>query len=161
MHHDDNGSTQATEGCCALPCTGTRATVLVAGDRTEGRFAIVEAVERGGATDPLHVHSREDELVHVLEGRLRFYLDGAWIERGPGDTLLLPRGSEHSHAVVSERARLLILLIPAGLEGSYRELGQPAAGPCVYQDAERLVVVAARYGIDITGPAPPIPLDLT
>ena len=161
MHDDDNGSAQATEGCCALPCTAMRATVLVAGDRTQGRFAIVEAIEHEGATQPLHGHSHEDELVHVLEGRLRFYMDGAWIERGPGETLLLPRGSEHSHAVVSAVARLLVVLTPAGLEGSYRELGQPAAGPCVYQDAERLVVVAARYGIDITGPAPPFPVELT
>jgi quercetin dioxygenase-like cupin family protein len=160
MHHEANGSTHVTEGWCALPCTGTRATVLVSGDRTEGRLAIVEAIEHGGATHPVHVHSREDELVYVLEGRVRFYLDGAWIERGSGETLLLPRGSEHSHAVVSA-ARLLVVLTPAGLEGYYRELGQPAAGPCVYQDAERLVVVAARYGIDITGPAPPIPVALT
>jgi uncharacterized cupin superfamily protein len=121
----------------------------------------VEVVEQGGVVHPLHIHNREDELVHVLEGRLRFYLDGAWIERGPGETLLLPRGSEHSHTVVSDAARLLVLLAPAGLEESCRELSQPAAGPCVYQNAERLVVVAARYGIDITGPEPPNPAELT
>jgi quercetin dioxygenase-like cupin family protein len=128
-------------------------TVLVPGDRTEGRFALVEAVEHAGAAHPLHVHSREDELVHVLEGRVRFHLDGAWIERGAGDHLLLPRGSEHAWAVVSGAARLLVLLAPAGLEGAFRELARLTEGPCMYQEAERLVVVAARYGIEITGSA--------
>jgi quercetin dioxygenase-like cupin family protein len=160
MDRNANGATHTTDGCCALPCTGALATVLVAGDRTAGRFALVETVERGGVAHPLHVHSREDETVYLLEGQVRFYLDGAWIERGAGETLVLPRGHEHAHAVMSDAARLLVLLAPAGLEGYYRELGEPA-GASAYQDAERLVVVAARYGIDITGPAPLDPKRLT
>jgi hypothetical protein len=60
---------------------------------------------------------------------------------------------------MSEAARLLVLAIPAGLDGYYRELGQLSAGPCEYQEAERLVVVAARYGIDITGPPPDVGRD--
>ena len=135
--------------------------MLVAGDRTGGRFALVEAIEHRNAAHPLHVHTREDEMVYLLEGRVRFYLDGKWIERQAGETLLLPRGHEHTHAVMSDAARLVMLLVPAGFEGYYRELGQPVEGPCPYQDAERVVVVAARYGVDITGPAPPYPEGLT
>lgn len=137
-----------------LPCTDTLVTLLVTGERTAGRFALVEAVERRGAAHPLHVHSREDELIYVLQGQVRFHQDGAWFERRAGESVLLPKGHEHTYVVGSAGARLLVVLVPAGLEDYYRELVQPAGGPCAYQDAERLVVVAARYGVDITGPPP-------
>lgn len=154
MHHAAESAAQTTKGCPALPCTETLATLLVTGEETDGQFALVEVVERESAAHPLHVHSREDELVYVLKGHVRFYLDGVWIERGAGEGMLLPKGREHTYEAVSEGARLLVLLVPAGLDGYYRELSQRADGPCVYQDAERLVVVAARYGVDITGPPP-------
>lgn len=154
MDGETDDGRMAREDGDALPCMGSMVTVLVGGERTGGRFALMESVERAGCWQPLHMHSREDEVVHVLEGRVRFWLDDAWIERGAGETLLLPRGREHAHAVASEAARLLVLAIPAGLEGYYRELGQPVRGPCVYQEAERLVIVAARYGVVITGPPP-------
>lgn len=154
MQQNTVGAARERERCFSQPCTGSPVTVLVPGHRTEERFALVEMVERAGAAHPLHVHSREDEIIHVLEGRVRFHLDGAWIERGAGESLHLPKAREHSYTVGPDGARLLVLLVPAGLEGYYRELGRPVEGPCVYQDAERLVVAAARYGIDITGPPP-------
>ena len=61
------------------------------------------------------------------------------------------------YRVESDEARLLIFLLPAGLEGCYRELGQlagePDGGPGKGSDrVERLVATAARYGVEITGP---------
>ncbi len=37
-----------------------------------------------------------DELVTVLEGRLRFLIDGETYELQPGDELLIPKGLLHS-----------------------------------------------------------------
>ena len=156
MSDATNGEQRPLVERVTVPCTGSLVSLLVTGERTKGQLALVEAEERGGSWHPLHVHSREDELVYVLEGQVWFYLDGSWIEREAGESVLLPMGQEHTYAVGSERARLLVVMAPAGLEGYYRELGQPGDGDCVYQDAERLVVVAARYGVNITGP-PPIP----
>ena len=154
MHQETDDLAQAIGKCVVLPCTDTLVALLVTGERTEGRFALIEATERGGTSHPLHVHSREDELVYVLEGHVRFHLDGRWFERRAGDSMLLPRGREHTYAVESELAKLLLLVAPAGLEGYYWELAQPTNGTCVYQDAERLVIIAAEHGIDITGPPP-------
>ena len=141
----------------APPCAGSAVRVLVGGEATGGRLALVETRERRGAGPPRHVHMREDELVYVLAGRLTVELGGAARDCPAGTCLLLPRGGEHTYRVESAEARLLIVLLPAGLEGCYRELGQLTVGPDGAPGAgsdwvERLVSTAARYGVEITGP---------
>ena len=131
--------------------------VPVAGEATGGRFALVETRARRGEGPPRHVHTREDEVVYVLEGRLTVYAGEEPLDAPAGSCVLLPRGGEHTYRVESEEARLLVLLLPAGLEGCYRELGQlmvgPDGGPGAGSDrVERLVATAARYGVEITGP---------
>ena len=126
--------------------------VLVAGEETGGRLAIVELRERRGAGPPHHVHAREDEVVYVLEGRVTFHTGGEPLDCPAGTCLLLPRGGEHTFRVVSAEARLLVLAAPAGIEGYYRELGGPDADRGGAPEVERLVATAARYGVAITGP---------
>ena len=143
---------ERTGGEDSAPRSRTAASVLVAGGDTGGRFALLETVEKKGAEPPLHLHIREDELMYVLEGEVTFLLGGELLPRGPGGCVLLPRGSEHTFSVESDEARLLVLVAPAGLEGFYRELdgGGTGADPSL----ERLATVAARYGVEITGPPP-------
>ena len=136
---------------------GAMVSVLLAGEETAGRLAVIETRERRGATPPRHIHTREDEVVYVLEGRVRVYMDGRWLDCPAGSCVFLPRDREHTFTVASEEARLLVLLVPAGLEGYYRELGRPAEqgdGPSEDRrlDVERLVTITARYGVAITGP---------
>lgn len=126
--------------------------LLVTGDQTQGRFALVETVARHTDETPLHSHSQEDELIYVLNGDVTFYVDGIRLERPAGSCVLLPKGSEHSYSIESEEARLLVLLMPAGLEGYYQEVDEFAGAD---QDIDRLITVSARYGVYITGPGPP------
>ena len=135
----------------AMPAT-SQWTVLVAGEQTEGRFAVVETRERQGAEPPRHMHSREDEFIYVLEGRVTFDRDGERIDGPSGTWLFLPRGSEHTFSVESAEARLLVMLAPAGLECCLYESGQPDDPAAEQQVIERLVATAARYGVAITGP---------
>ncbi len=44
---------------------------------------------------PPHRHAHAVELCLVLRGRLRFHLDGATIEAGSGDGVVVPQGSLH------------------------------------------------------------------
>jgi quercetin dioxygenase-like cupin family protein len=127
-------------------------TVLVAGEHTDGRFAVVETRERHGAGPPKHVHSREDELICVLDGHVTFDRDGERLDGPAGTWLFLPRGIEHAFSVESPEARLLVVLSPAGLEGYLRELSQTGEAVAELQLIERLVATVARYGIAITGP---------
>jgi len=126
--------------------------LLMVGDQTRGRFALVETIAWNTDETPLHSHSQEDEIVYVVQGDVTFYVDGDRLERTAGSCMLLPKGSEHTYSVESEEARLLVLLMPAGLEGYYQELNEFVGAE---QDIDRLITVSARYGVNITGPGPP------
>ena len=123
--------------------------MLIARD-LEGRVAVLERVERRGEEPPLHLHNREDEIVYVLEGELTYYVDEATHNATAGMCVFLPRGCEHTFSVESEEARLLVMVVPAGLEDFYEELDGKGTG--ANADIERLVTIAARYEVEITGP---------
>ena len=132
---------------------GRRVRPLLTGEDTGGRFALLETVEQRGGEPPCHIHTREDQAVYVLEGLVRYYADGAWRDCPAGTCVLVPRGTEHTFAARGEQARLLVLLVPAGLEGYYRELAErDSTAPAGIPDFERLVTVAARYGVAIAVP---------
>src|SRR4051812_18675560 len=113
--------------------------VLVAGEQTDGAFAIVEiVVAPRGLVAPPHVHTREDELIHVLEGRLAVSVGEHDVVAGPGDSVLL-RNVAHSPANPDDTpARALFLFTPAGFEGFFVALDAPDA------DVEETM---ARFGV--------------
>lgn len=139
-------------------------TIVAAPEVTDGGIALIELRGRHGAGPPLHRHSREDELIYVLDGRVTFHLAGERFDGGPGAWVFLSRGSEHGYAIESETARLLVVLVPAesGIEECIRALSHFATDPAgevqvPAWDIERLVSTAARYGVEITGPRPDDP----
>jgi quercetin dioxygenase-like cupin family protein len=133
-------------------------TVLVTGEATSGRCALVETVERRGDELPCHRHHWEDTTLYVLEGELAVFLAGQWIHGPAGAAVFVPRGVEHTIAVMSPAARVLRMLVPAGCEQFYQELATEravrAAEGAAPAAIERLVTLAARYGCEITGSHP-------
>ena len=123
--------------------------LLVAGDQTQDRFALIEIDTRPGDEPPLHVHTREDELIYVVRGEITVEVNSIQRRCRAGDCTLLPRGAEHTWRVESDEATLLALATPAGLEGYYEELARPVEPEC---RVERLIAASARYGIEILGP---------
>jgi mannose-6-phosphate isomerase-like protein (cupin superfamily) len=87
--------------------------MLAAGEETEGKYAMFEAIVPPGGWPPLHIHSREEESFWVLEGRITFQLGEDRFVAEVGTFLNLPVGSLHSFKNESgERARLLISVAP-------------------------------------------------
>ena len=126
--------------------------MLVAGSATGDQLALLEIHGSAGGGIVRHVHELEDEVVYVLDGELTFHI-GAEVHRArEGSCLVLPRGIEHSYVVESGLARLLVAVTPAGLEGFLEDVSRTDG-----MDVERLITVAARYGITITGPVPEVP----
>lgn len=134
--------------------TGSSFRILLDGPATQGRFALIEIRKRRGAGALCHRHRSEDETIYVLEGEAAFEVDGEHITGSAGAWVFLAAHSEHGYTVTSDEARLLVIVSPAGLEGLYQEASEPDAPDP--RDIEHLASLAARYGIDITGPAPAI-----
>jgi quercetin dioxygenase-like cupin family protein len=132
---------------------GSEARILVDGSDTGGRLAIVEIREARGEGSLCHRHLEEDVVIYVLEGDVTFDLVDRRIAGNDGTCMHLPAGTEHGYVVTSNEVRLLLVITPAGPEGLYREVSGIHKSDCV--DLEHLVSLAARYGIEITGPVPP------
>ncbi len=146
----------------ALWFLGGLTTIKATGAETSGRVAVTENLGPRGYGSPLHVHSREDEWFYVIEGELTLWVDGETIVAPAGSFVYGPRGVPHTFVVSSDEARFLLVTEAAGFEEFIHALGAPAdrleipppaAEP---PDLERLVAIAASFGVEIIGP-PGIP----
>lgn len=133
---------------------GGRACLLVTGEETDGRFALLESWQQRGAEPPRHTHTREDVLVYVLEGRVTYYVDGKPLDVPQGTSVHLPRYSERVFRVETGEARMLVMVAPAGPEDYLREMYTASAYADPTTEIDRMATTAARYGIAITGPRP-------
>lgn len=95
---------------------------------------------------PMHVHSREDEYSFVLAGTLGVIEDGVEVTATAGDLVLKPRGRWHSFwNAGGDTLRVLEIIVPGGLEGLFRRLGEPGGE----YDPETLPPLAAEYGCEL------------
>lgn|SRR4051812_18770426 len=127
---------------------GTR--YVVSAEQTGGAFAAVEhdlAPRALGA--PMHTHQREDEISHVLAGRLGVQIGDEVIEAGPGDTVVKPRGIAHAFwNPGDEPVRFLELITPAGFESYFEEIAPLLSGEGV-PDFAALGALQARYAMSM------------
>lgn len=65
-------------------------------------------VARVEGTFTWHAHDGEDELFHVLRGRLRIEMEDDAVELGPGETFVVPKGVRHCPAADEETLILLL-----------------------------------------------------
>ena len=126
-----------------LEILGSEHWIKLTGRDTGGAFMLMEQRYAPGAGVPPHVHAREDEAFRVLEGALRFRIGDESVTATAGTTLWAPREVVHGYEAV-DRARLLTLVTPAGLEAMFEELARRPPGPL---DPQELTGICARYGI--------------
>ncbi len=108
--------------------------------QTGGAF---EVVELGGTGSPApHVHRDHDECFYIIQGFFTFTVGAEEIEAPADSVVFVPRGVPHAFRH-SEGARALIFVIPANLEGFFRELGEGlAAGR---SEADLRTELAGKY----------------
>jgi quercetin dioxygenase-like cupin family protein len=123
-------------------------TFLVRGEQSNGALSALEAVAPPGEGPPLHLHSREDETVYILEGDFRWKLGDQLSTRGPGSFVFIPRGLAHTWQCVSESpGRFLFTFAPAGMEGFFDQLSS-----LTEVEPEAFRAAAAEYGMEVIGP---------
>jgi quercetin dioxygenase-like cupin family protein len=125
--------------------------VLVTPAETGGALGMFSAVVAPRSGPPRHVHHNEDETITVVEGEVRFWLDGESFVRGPGDAVFVPRGKEHGFFVLSETpARFVTCVTPGGFESFFASAA--TRGLRIPEHRVELDALAAAYGCAFTGP---------
>jgi quercetin dioxygenase-like cupin family protein len=151
------------KGAHASPPLWFRATSVrirvAAADSPDG-LSVIDSLAVEGDSPPLHVHSTEDELFHVLEGELRMRLGDDDFRLGPGGIALAPKGVAHTYRVESPQARWLCVTCRGGFERFVRELSRPAESdglpplvPPTPAEMEQLTRIAKKHGIELVGPS--------
>jgi quercetin dioxygenase-like cupin family protein len=146
----------------ALWVFGELQTYTLAGEDTGGAFTAFEMTVAPQSAPPPHIHHQADETFYVLEGTLEVSSGDRTIEAATGSWVYVPRGTIHTWKNVgAEPAKMLVLFTPAGSEGYFKELGEPAVGeswspppppPSGPPDVGRIVMVAGKYGTEILPP---------
>jgi mannose-6-phosphate isomerase-like protein (cupin superfamily) len=136
---------------------GDLVTFKIGSEDSAGAFALGEEITPPQGGPPPHMHTREDETFHVLEGALEFVVGDLTISASVGSVVYGPRGVPHSFRNVgSTPSRIAVIITPGGLEKFFEEVGEPVTDPSSPPegppDIERLVAVARTYGIEIAPP---------
>jgi quercetin dioxygenase-like cupin family protein len=130
-----------------LRAFGLELRILLDGERTGGALAMWTEITPPGGGPPPHYHLNEDEILHVIEGRVAFFLNGEWNEAGPGGTAFLPRGIVHTFKNVGDQpSRMLNMTMPSGFEKFFARCADEFAKPGE-PDMSRIIEIGAEHGI--------------
>jgi quercetin dioxygenase-like cupin family protein len=95
---------------------GSSAELKISGEQSGGDWAVIEWRLRAGDEPPIHIHTREDETLYVLEGAITAFVGDEQIEVEAGSYAALPKDVPHGLIVRGEEVRLLLTFAPAGTE---------------------------------------------
>lgn len=127
---------------------------LATGVQTSNRCSVLEQVMHRGLGPPTHKHPLAIEGFYVLEGVVRFHVDGKFVHAEAGTLIHLPAMTPHTFTVESEETRVLNFYAPAGVELHVMALARPAGerrrptmeeGPPP-QNAEENRILTKLYG---------------
>lgn len=138
------------------PVTWASTTYIVklAGEDAGGRVGLFESRTDTVGGPPLHGHDDADETFYILEGEAVFVAGETMRVVGPGDTVFVPQGVEHTFRITSaDGGRHPVVLTPGGFQGFFGAVA--AEGLTIPEDMDRINAIAAQYDLRFTGP--PLP----
>ncbi len=131
-----------------LNVLGHIVSVKLAMEDTDGHYYVFEVITPPGNGIPPHVHDREDELIHVLEGEFGIMLGGENFVAKAGDLLFFPRHIPHAFQNIGTTAgKTHWTVIPGGnFEAFFEELAALPSGP---PDLKVVAKIFADYGMEV------------
>ncbi|WP_323768513.1 cupin domain-containing protein [Marinovum sp.] len=135
----------------AIEWLGVRYKTILSSAQTNGAMSIVDSWSPAGSGPPRHIHANEDETFVMLSGTCKVWIAGKETNVGPGESIFIPRGTDHTFKVIGdEPSRHLVILTPGGFEGFFADMadGQfriPEDMPAVEESAK-------RHHLTFTGP---------
>jgi quercetin dioxygenase-like cupin family protein len=123
---------------------------LIATSAKAGRgYTVLEQVTPPGWGPPRHIHSREDEIFYILEGRYELHVGDEHRTVSAGASAVLPRNVPHGFRNVAPTpSRLLCVIAPGGLEEYFLAVAECSPAP----DPAQLVELARAFGLTLLPP---------
>jgi mannose-6-phosphate isomerase-like protein (cupin superfamily) len=139
---------------------GSIVKIRVAADSNADGLGVIEHKLPYGYAPPLHIHVNQDEMFHILRGRVRFEVGDTTFVAQTGDIMTAPKGVPHRFIVESEDgAQALVTTVGKDFENFVIETSSPITTetlddlpPILARDIEMISKASSRYGIEIIGP---------
>jgi quercetin dioxygenase-like cupin family protein len=111
---------------------------------TGASFAVFErALQPQSDGPPLHIHQDYDEAFYIIDGSVRFSLDGDAESCPPGSFVFIPRQVAHGYDNPHDApARVLVVLTPAAIDLVEEFVNLGSHGP---PDPKAVAEVFARH----------------
>jgi quercetin dioxygenase-like cupin family protein len=127
---------------------GIPSTIRIHGRDTNGTISVIELRDQPGGGAPMHIHQREDETFHVIEGEYEFTCGDRVFVAQPGSTVFGPRGIAHGYRYLGQSpGRILLMATPAGIEKWFEEVGAMPK-----QEIPAVIELGRKYGLEFLPP---------
>ena len=138
-----------------LSVVGGNYRILVSGKQTNGAFATIEMLVPPQNGPGPHSHADFHESFYIIDGEVEVHSEVGIYTAKKGSFVVVPEGGiVHYFKNVSDKmAQLLCIVVPAGLEEFFEEIGDPVAAgeflPPPSKDPEsikNLQAIAQKHG---------------
>ncbi len=146
------------EGVTLKPGPVETLTFKVTHEDTDGGFDYLVGDVGYAGGPPMHIHSNEDEVLHVLEGELVVKVGEETMEMAAGDVAFVPRGVPHSYTNRNQGvARAIGVFVPSGLAKFMNAYLALPPGP---PDPQQMEELSRQHGVVVVGPPLAVSLGL-
>lgn len=123
--------------------------IVIAKKDTNNAFSVFSYTGYDKTGPSLHLHTDQDEMFFVTEGKYRFRVGEEMMEAEVGDTIFLPRNVQHSWIQLTDKGSMLYAVHPAGtMEEFFIEMSKMRSAPTAEQAKE----IHAKHGMKLLGP---------
>ena len=138
-----------------LSVVGGNYRILVSGKQTNGAFSTIEMLVPPQNGPGPHSHADFYESFYIIDGEVEVHSEAGSYTAKKGSFVVVPKeGIVHYFKNVSDKmAQLLCMVVPAGLDEFFEEIGDPVAAgeflPPPSMDAEsikNLLAIAQKHG---------------
>jgi mannose-6-phosphate isomerase-like protein (cupin superfamily) len=129
---------------------GEESHIRVGSAHSRGQLTILDYRAPAGFGPPRHLHSREDEVLELIEGQAVFWTPNLSCVLGPGDLILLPKLGAHTWRAYGPKGiHFTATFTPSGFERYFQDIEQRHL---LASDQAQLRAVAGDMGMEILGP---------
>lgn len=145
----------------SLSVVGDSYRIVITGKQTAGAYAVIEMlVPPNGGPGP-HAHANFQESFYVLDGEVEVKTERQTYAAKKGSFINIPLGGiVHCFKnKIAQTARLWCVVVPAGLEDFFEEIGKPAPfgtflppPPMDAETQQKMQEIAEKYGQQLFPP---------